>query len=94
MLRPPPPRQVDYPLGCHRQRISERVVFAKLVQILVFGYTWAHIAGDTRSATTLRRRRVAWISLMVFAALPIRYAVTSEGLNELSGTVRGRDSSP
>ncbi|MBA3422937.1 MAG: IS5/IS1182 family transposase, partial [Rubrobacter sp.] len=28
---------VDHPLGCHRSRIPDRVVFEKLVQILVFG---------------------------------------------------------
>jgi hypothetical protein len=28
---------VDHPLGCHRPRICVRVIFEKLVQILVFG---------------------------------------------------------
>jgi transposase len=32
-----PKRNVDHPLGCHRTRIPNRVVFEKLVQILVFG---------------------------------------------------------
>jgi hypothetical protein len=32
-----PEREVDHPLGCHRPRIPERVVFEKPVQILVFG---------------------------------------------------------
>jgi len=31
-----PERNIDHPLGCHRPRIPERVVFEKLVQILVF----------------------------------------------------------
>ena len=28
-------REVDHPLGCHRPRIPDRVVFEKLVQVLV-----------------------------------------------------------
>jgi len=32
-----PQREIDHPLGCHRPRISDRVVFEKLVQVLVFG---------------------------------------------------------
>jgi transposase len=32
-----PEREVDHPLGCHRARIPDRVVFEKLVQVLVFG---------------------------------------------------------
>ncbi len=27
----------DHPLGCHHPRICDRVIFEKLVQILVFG---------------------------------------------------------
>jgi transposase len=57
-----PPRQVDHPLGCHRPRIPDRVVFDKLVQVLVFGCAYGRIADDTCSATTLRRRRDEWIA--------------------------------
>ena len=32
-----PDREVDHPLGCHRLRISDCVVFEKLVAGLVFG---------------------------------------------------------
>ena len=32
-----PDREVDHPLGCHRPRISDCVVFEKLVEVLVFG---------------------------------------------------------
>ncbi len=32
-----PSRETAHPLGCHRPRIPDRVVFAKLVQVLVFG---------------------------------------------------------
>jgi hypothetical protein len=33
-----PERRTDHPLGCHRSRIPERVIFEKLVQVLVFGW--------------------------------------------------------
>jgi transposase len=52
----PPDRQVHHPLGCHRPRISDRLVFDKLIQILVFGCGYRRIADATCSATTLRRR--------------------------------------
>jgi hypothetical protein len=32
-----PTRPDTHPLGCHRPRIADRVVFDKLIQILVFG---------------------------------------------------------
>jgi transposase len=57
-----PPREDDHPLGCHRPRIPDRVVFDKLVQVLVFGCAYWRIADATCSATTLRRRRDAWIA--------------------------------
>ncbi len=60
-----PTRQVPHPLGCHRPRIPDRVVFDKLIQILVFGCGYRRIADHTCSATTLRRRRDEWIALGV-----------------------------
>jgi transposase len=57
-----PARQVHHPLGCHRRRIPDRVVFDKLIQVLVFGCGYRRIADATCSATTLRRRRDEWIS--------------------------------
>ena len=39
-----PDRQVHHPLGCHRPRIPDRLVFDKLIQVLVFG------CGDRRIA--------------------------------------------
>jgi transposase len=52
-----PARRVHHPLGCHRPRIPDRVVFDKLIQVLVFGCGYRRIADHTCSATTLRRRR-------------------------------------
>jgi transposase len=57
-----PERTVDHPLGCHRPRVPDRVVFEKLVQVLVFGCAYWRIADEECSATTLRRRRDEWIS--------------------------------
>jgi hypothetical protein len=61
--------ETNHPLGCHRHRISDRVVFEKLVQILVFGYAYERIADRSCSATTLRRRRDEWIEAGVMVTL-------------------------
>jgi transposase len=57
-----PSPQVHHPLGCHRPRIPDRLVFDKLIQVLVFGCGYRRIADSTCSATTLRRRRDEWIN--------------------------------
>ena len=64
-----PKREVDHPLGCHRPRIPDRVVFEKLVQVLVFGCAYERIADEGCSATTLRDRRDEWIELGVIDTL-------------------------
>src|ERR687883_748134 len=64
-----PEREVSHPLGCHRHRIPERVVFEKLVQVLVFGCAYWRIADEECSATTLRRRRDEWIEAGVMDEL-------------------------
>ena len=64
-----PERNVNHPLGCHRSRIPERVIFEKLVQILVFGCACWRIADELCSATTLRRRCDEWISAGVMDTL-------------------------
>src|SRR5690625_1005860 len=64
-----PPLVDDHPLGCHRSRIPDRVVFDKLVQVLVLGASYAKISDTTCSATTIRRRRDAWIGAGIFTAL-------------------------
>jgi len=42
-----PARQVRHPLGCHRRRIPDRVIFDKLIQVLVFGCGWRCLAPTT-----------------------------------------------
>ena len=64
-----PDREVDHPLGCHRPRIPDRIVFEKLVEVLVFGCAYWRIADDGCSDTTLRRRRDEWIGLGVMGRL-------------------------
>jgi transposase len=64
-----PKRRTSHPLGCHRSRIPDRVVFEKLVQVLVFGCAYEKIADGSCSATTLRRRRDEWIASGVIDSL-------------------------
>ena len=64
-----PERHTSHPLGCHRPRIPDRVVFEKLVQVLVFGCAYEKIADRSCSATTLRRRREEWIASGVIDSL-------------------------
>jgi transposase len=61
----------DHPLGCHRRRIADRVIFDKLVQVLVFGCGYRKIADAACSATTIRDRRNKWIAAGVFATLEV-----------------------
>lgn len=64
------PERIDtHPLGCHNPRIPDRIVFDKLVQILVLGVAYERIADSTCSATTIRNRRDEWITAGVFARL-------------------------
>jgi hypothetical protein len=71
-----PARQDTHPLGCHRPRIPGRVIFDKLIQLLVYGYGYRRIADHTCSATparihsSRRRRRVVaeQLRLAVLAA--------------------------
>ena len=64
-----PESKTSHPLGCHRPRIPDRVVFEKLVQVLVFGCAYEKIADGSCSATTLRDRRDEWIELGVIERL-------------------------
>jgi transposase len=57
-----PAHHDQHPLGCHRPRIPDRVIFDKLLQLMVFGCAYQRIADHTCSARTLRRRRDEWIA--------------------------------
>lgn len=60
-----PEREDRHPLGCHNPRISDEVVFDRLVKVLVFGCGYERAADEHCSATTLRRRRDEWIRIGV-----------------------------
>lgn len=57
------------PLGCHRRRIADRVIFDKLLQVLRFGCSYEGITDASCSAITLRERRDEWIRLGIFTDL-------------------------
>lgn len=59
----------SHPLGCHRQRVPDRIVFEKLLQVLRSGCSYEAIADSSCSATTIRNRRDEWINAGVFARL-------------------------
>ena len=50
----------DHPLGCHRRRIPDRVVFEHLVDALVHGSGYERIASGRCSDSTMRRRLKEW----------------------------------
>ena len=64
-----PPRVDTHPLGCHRPRIADRVVFDKLLQVLVLGASYDKAGDRTCSATTIRNRRDEWIAAGLFEQL-------------------------
>lgn len=64
-----PVREDRHPLGCHNPRISDALVFDRLVQVLVFGCGYERAADEHCSATTLRRRRDEWIAAGVMETL-------------------------
>lgn len=58
-----------HPLGCHLPRIIKRLIFEKLIQVLVLGAAYEKISDSTCSAKTIRRRRDEWITAGNFANL-------------------------
>ena len=64
-----PVRKVSHPKGGHRPRIDDRLVFDKIIQVLVLGCAYVKIADTTCSATTIRRRRDEWIDAGIFTEL-------------------------
>ena len=75
-----PTPQIHHPLGCHRPRIPDRIVFDKLIQVPVFGCGYRRIADASCSATTLRRRRDEWISAGVAEQLRLAVLAAYEQL--------------
>jgi hypothetical protein len=60
-LLPERPRfSPTHPLGCHRARIADRVVFEHVIAALVHGSGYERIAGPGCSDATIRRRLKEW----------------------------------
>jgi transposase len=60
-LLPERPRfSPSHPLGCHRERISDRVVFEHVIAALVHGSGYERIASPGCSDVTIRRRLKEW----------------------------------
>ena len=60
-LLPERPRIVPtHPLGCHRARVPDRVVFEHVIAALVHGSGYERIAGPGCSDRTIRRRLREW----------------------------------
>jgi transposase len=59
----------SHPLGCHKPRIADRIIFEKLIQVLRFGCSYVSIADCACGATTIRDRRDEWIRAGIFADL-------------------------
>ena len=49
-----------HPLGCHRRRIPDRVVFEHIIAALVHGSGYERVASDACSDRTIRRRLRSW----------------------------------
>jgi Transposase DDE domain len=50
----------DHPLGCHRRRIPDRVVFDHVIAALVHGSGYERLTGPGCSDRTIRRRLKQW----------------------------------
>jgi transposase len=73
-----------HPLGCHRRRIGDRIIFEKLIQVLRFGCSYASIADCTCGATTIRQRRDERITAGIFAELN---KIARESYDRMAGLV-------
>ena len=74
----------SHPLGCHRPRTGDRIIFEKLIQVLRFGCSYAAIADCACGATTIRERRDEWIKAGIFAKL---HAIARESYDRIVGLV-------
>ncbi len=81
-----PPVVDTHPLGCHRRRISDRVVFDKLVAKLVLGGSYLKHGDATCSATTMRARRDEWITAGIFEQVE---QITLEAYDQVVGLQLG-----
>jgi transposase len=78
------PTAPSHPLGCHKPRIGDRIIFEKLIQALRFGCSYAPIADCTCGATTIRERRSEWIEAGIFGQLK---TIARESCDRIVGLV-------
>ena len=74
----------SHPLGCHKPRIADRIIFEKLIQVLRFGCSYVSIADCACGATTIRERRDEWIRAGIFAELK---TIARESYDRIVGLV-------
>ena len=60
---------MEHPLVCHKSRIPDRMVFEKLLRVLVFSCAYRRIADEECPESTLHRRRDEWIDPGLIEAL-------------------------
>lgn len=66
------PNHVDeHPYGGHRPRIDDRLIFERLLEIVINGLSYEKASNEHVSATTLRRRRLEWVQAGVFTELKL-----------------------
>lgn len=66
------PAPAEHPLGCHRRRIPNRVIFRALLLRLITGQSWETlevIMDGAVSDTTMRARRDEWMESGLFVKL-------------------------
>jgi hypothetical protein len=82
-LLPERPRvSPTHPLGCHRPRISDRVVFEHVVAALVHGSGYERIASPGCSDATIRRRLKEWAAAGVSEQV---HALALQGYDRMIG---------
>jgi len=75
-----------HPLGCHRPRVADRVVFEHVVAALVHGSGYERVASPGCSDRTIRRRVKAWAALGLMERL---HALALEQYDRLIGLELG-----
>lgn len=72
----------SHPLGCHRRRIDDRVVFEHVIDALVHGSGYERIATSRCSDRTIRRRLSEWATAGIAQEI---HAVALRGFDRIIG---------
>ncbi|MGP3991615.1 IS5 family transposase [Streptomyces sp. 3N207] len=71
-----------HPLGCHRRRIPDRVVFDHVIQALVHGSGYERVSSPACSDRAIRRRVKLWADLGIVQVL---HQITLEAYDRMIG---------